>query len=213
MEPDLPPHAVEDAQRPLEEGYRDLGRITLTQQAADAIEPLGRVEEERVAARSDDRLVEAHAALLQRIGRVGLDGAGEQPLFGMAADRYLLGRQIIARLEQGRRLKDETQPLALLQAFRRVQGREKGPAIAGPPLGPAIGADARQHRHELGPRQPVALAQLGFGDLVGKRPAAAIRGDSELDRVAAVGAGQTQLFGRSPARLAARAVLDADLER
>ncbi|WP_248307509.1 hypothetical protein [Bosea sp. FBZP-16] len=45
------------------------------QQAAHAIEPPDRIEEERVAARSDDRLMEAHPALVQRVSGIGLDRA------------------------------------------------------------------------------------------------------------------------------------------
>ena len=61
--------------RPVEHG-------PVGQQAPNAVDALNGRQEERVPGGADERLVEAHAALMQRIRAVRLDGTGEKPLLG-----------------------------------------------------------------------------------------------------------------------------------
>ena len=128
----------------------------------------------------DQRLVEAHAAVVQLVGGGALDAALEQlPLGGAAALEHRL-LEPVARLEQGRRLDRQAQPIRLQQALGRGQHGRELPAVARLLARPAFVGDARQHGLQLGRRQAVAAAQPRLGEAVGQLAAQPVLGDPEV---------------------------------
>ena len=68
-------------------------------QAADAVDAAQRVEEEGVPAGADDALMEADAALVQGVGRIGVERPVQEPKLGRAQplDGGWLELDILAR--------------------------------------------------------------------------------------------------------------------
>ena len=85
----------------------------IRQQAPHAVDAADGVDEESVAGTFDQRFVEAHAPVVQLVGRVGLDAAIEQMQVGRPAARDDEWREAVARLAQGRRLQRQLLGLQL----------------------------------------------------------------------------------------------------
>ena len=124
-----------------------------------------------IPGRADDRLVEAHAALVEGVGGVGLDGSvrAAAPLRRGSGRRSRV--EAIGRLEEGRGLEREANPVGLLEALGRGQHRRERPAIALSPLGPAFRAAIRlRTAFNCAAGEAVALPQIGLRTWSGKRP-------------------------------------------
>ncbi|BCM04269.1 hypothetical protein MAFF301560_36560 (plasmid) [Ralstonia solanacearum] len=70
------------------------------QQAPDPVDAPDSIDEERVARRLHQRFVEAHAAVVQLVGRVRLDAAGQQVVFRRAQPLDRACIESVRRLQQ-----------------------------------------------------------------------------------------------------------------